>query len=256
MASGTPVSSTPSTAGSPVSKATRIGGQPTEPVLGETEALLGDTNPANKPPAAKPPEPSKTGPDKGDLNHFRFCFELRLPNCGNALWPPTQELLRGRWSLLEAKGGGPVNAAFAKMPDLPGLCIEVDTRGRRARIFDPLSQDTESAKRRLEEASLMVKHLNGSNQGSAPTREYEQLSDNEIKLWCYWSRRYELAGNLKMVKGSIPTELEMNEMPGLIPANLNDPARTDGEFREPLKPVKPKGQNGILEDLVIDPDYV
>ena len=150
----------------------------------------------------------------------------------NLMWPLTQDVLRGWWKMLNLIGAEVTEEFTQRVPDLPGIRIEISATKKMARIFDPLAT--------VEHASTLVR-LNSVAKHSTifgfslvepeKTREFQLLSQTDLKTWLYWARRVVDAKHAVIVSGKLGTLAEIEALPGKTRIGLgNSSGRT--QFRE------------------------
>jgi hypothetical protein len=168
----------------------------------------------------------------------------------NFIFGPTQDYLRGRWLKANLHGPDEIPQEIELLGDVPGMCIELDPRTRKGRIFDALRLPKNAMV--LEKvASAHESNWNQKNMGPEKDREFDfrlgRDPDTEIKTWAYYMRRMldgtvydrDRKGNVigggpqaRIVEGSLPTLEEIDEWPGKIRTNLFDPSPIKKKFRE------------------------
>lgn len=137
----------------------------------------------------------------GDRNNARF------------RWPIGDRILRGWWKKANlAKTES--DDRFAPMPDLPGLRLRVSGLHRSAEIRDPLASP--GAEKVLLKAKAIIKICFNEDQGTEDPQQFADLTDSEIKEYCYWTRRMLDAEQCEVVTGTVPEMDEIRKMPGKI----------------------------------------
>lgn len=148
------------------------------------------------------------------------------------------------------------------MPDLPGLCLLVNTSKRIIRRFDPLA-DPDNAKllRRAQRVGLAVMGTKYTPE-KAKTWKERSADDNTIKSFCFWVLRLRDAGHVTIVKGRIPEWDEIRQLPGVIQLGTYDTKAMavrgvpDDAIRY-VKPVENEEEEGLSEEYMEEiPDPV
>ena len=121
---------------------------------------------------------------------------------------------RGRWSnrnLKEITSGQAPD--MTRLPDLPGICIALDVKGRLLRAVDPLGfpENAET----LKYAVGILKASNFGEMGPWPTSVKQALTDTEIKSALWEMFQMVENGSAMVVSGDMPSrEHILKEMPG------------------------------------------
>jgi len=134
--------------------------------------------------------------------------------------------VRGAWSVAtlhnREEGGRDLGAVMSGMPAIPGLRMAVDPRAGTAVLFDPLSDDEELRERitRVLNRSVVLKTRETIK--AVKDQEFE-LNDDQLKTLCIelvrkcTGRACGVHGvhlSAKLVKGDLPTEEQIGQMPG------------------------------------------
>jgi len=122
-------------------------------------------------------------------------------NC-KVLWPPTNVELRGKWEKARLRGN-PLDDPFSGSPDFPGLMVRVN--GRTATIRDPLNE--KRLAKTLKALQDVWKPV--GNFGPDKDRKYDNLTDSELKNWCYWARRLVDSKFATLISGRLPAMTEI-----------------------------------------------
>ncbi len=159
----------------------------------------------------------------------KFGMEFALPRNGNAYWPLTLETLRGRWESSYVSGQSPseqIGRLHQSFPVIRGVCIEVDTVKRRARIFDPYAPGEEEADK-WEKLNLLVESVPVAGKlGMEPMRSVEtkEMSADQLKDWMYQCRKHIEGGKAIPLTGKgyreWPSLDDVKKMPGKCRANF------------------------------------
>lgn len=132
--------------------------------------------------------------------------------------------VRGQWSLTslfsrKGIGGRDVGSAMSAMPDTPGIRLKVSPRQRKALFYDPLERDPRLLER-INAVRARAQSIGSANKTSVQESPYE-LDDDQMKTLCLEIVAKQKDGEIHAItKGRLPTETELEEMPGL---QLNDP---------------------------------
>lgn len=167
------------------------------------------------------PPVTPSGSDKAEKKvrgpAFAFCVEFAGSNNENILCPVDNHVCRGRWSRKNlVRRGAQSDGEFAAMPDLPGLCVVVNTGKRVIRRFDPLADpDNEKLLKRAQRIALAVTGTKMAPEKAKTWRE-RAADDNTLKTFCFWVLRLKDAGLVNVVKGRVPEFDEIRKLPGVI----------------------------------------
>ncbi len=165
-----------------------------------------------------------------------FVVEIGDKLNGSHIWPMNQRTLRGTWRNDNVRHLGldteDKYAVMRQMRDMPGMCIQVNTRRRTARIFDPLGEPIN--KELLAHHVSIQKQTEGKTCGPDKPEAYEDLSADEIKTWLYWCRRKLDARQCREVSGSVPEMSEIMSMPGERIRNTSDDNVPDDQRYRPM----------------------
>lgn len=194
---------------------------------------------------------------------FAFLIEFAGPRNENIMCPIDSHPCRGRWSRKNlARTGTQIEGEFNAMPDLPGLCLLVNTGKRLVRRFDPLN-DPDNDKL-LKRAQRVVQAVTGVKMVPEKKKEWRERSadDNTLKTFCFWVLRLRDAGHISVIRGKIPEWEEIKRLPGVIQLKTFDQlagvARgvPDDQIRY-VKPVKDEDEDNDREEYMEEiPDPV
>jgi hypothetical protein len=189
-------------------------------------------------------KPSRGGgvrrdPERDTDNPFggvRFVVEFATVNNNGTLCPITKKLHRGRWTMNNIKSRVP-DDRFARMPDLPGIQILFDGRGRKVQILDPLVTDKYAEVLAL--AQDVMQQFGWPDEPEETDTRTEQTND-QLKEWVYWARRWLDAEQVEVVQGNVPEMSEVEALPGRVEHNnfdlsLNKESFPDAKKRPPYK---------------------
>ena len=181
-------------------------------------------------------EPTKPPMPTANSTKVEFVIEIGDEKNRNVIWPLDNRLLRGRW----VKSNIPpesVGEKIAKIPDLPGVCIRLNSAKRAADIFDPLASPQNKAL--LERAQQATAGVFGPF-GPEELATFDELDNDGIKSWCYWARRLVDAGTARVKRGAVPEMDEIIAMPGRYATNNHDQGVNAERSKEkPDRPYKP-----------------
>jgi hypothetical protein len=166
-------------------------------------------DPPAQPPPGRRPRPGTARPP---LPWGEVTVEVDNALCRNILWGPNQMTLRARWDWARVPRNL-TSEKLAKMPNIPGLQIVVNTRDRLARIIDPLGfRDNQQLARQVFavwEQAFQEKRC------VVPTWERRGLSDDDVATWLYWLGRELEAKHVVLISGRVPPLPEIAEvLPG------------------------------------------
>lgn len=135
-----------------------------------------------------------------ELPSVSCTLEVDDGRCGNFLWNPTLEVLRGRISRYNTPGNSLPNR-FMHVPDIFGMRLWIDVVSRRCSIYDPYSLP--SLEPQLKAINDALKPL-GQYLQVAATRNYTNASQNELATFLYHAVHGVECGVLKVIDGSLP----------------------------------------------------
>lgn len=159
------------------------------------------------------PKPTQPESHSNLVNQISFTVEVADQWNRNAKWPLDERVLRGRWSRDNVVHDVD-DERFRGMPDLPGLLIHVEGRGRRAAITDPMANP---ANREVsDKVSKIIANAQMGSMGPEPDYTVENLSNDDLKSWCYWVRRMLDNKQLRIHRGTVPSMDEISRMPGKV----------------------------------------
>ncbi len=199
------------------------------PLTGDSGSSSGSTpSPGSDPTRSE--RPSERATSRGDGHRFiiefgdgTYCRNFTISSA-----PFQGMIVRGAFSLSalsrRPEGMRDVGQHATRLPDLPGLRLAVDTRGRRVGVFDPLGPDADKygregdAKRgaeTLDRFNSAVKNIPGFNNkyGPVATSEHE-LDDDQLKTILLEMRQKLDEHCISVVVGTFPTKAEIEDMPG------------------------------------------
>lgn len=152
-----------------------------------------------------------------------FTVELGDDNNRSITLSCLRQRCRGRWSIstLHARpqGGRDVGQAMSAMPDVPGIRVHVDGRSNSYRLYDPLWDDP-SLLDRINNVARRAR-LSGASVPFAPVEEVTAKADDDLfKTLVDELVRKVKDGQARVVEGKLPTERQIEQLPGRL---LNDP---------------------------------
>jgi hypothetical protein len=187
------------------------------------------------------------GPAKKD-NKFagiQFVIEFASAHNNKTLCPITRREYRGRWVGSNVKNRVP-DDNFSRMPDLPGIRIAFDGTNRRVEILDPL----ELAEYRdiLKDAQDVLRSYPGWGDEPEERDSRTDQTDDELKEWAYWARRWIDNQQAEAIGGSRVPEMDaIMSLPGRVRYNQFDMSgkkesypdmREIPNYRPPVPPKK------------------
>lgn len=140
-------------------------------------------------------------------------IEFGDKNNGQAMFPPLQERMRGRWDPHNLPLGMSMSAELRVVPTIPGVRVRVNTRKMTGELIEPLSfKENEGL---ANEVKKRTKAMSGVAHG--PREEYKRdLDEVEMKSWLYWMWRHVKCGQAFLTGGEVLDENELNKaMPGV-----------------------------------------
>lgn len=141
-----------------------------------------------------------------------FTIEVSSDLCQNVAFPPTKDVLRGRWSKAKVLIGVSSRAELQKIPDIPGIHISLDSIRKVGRIYDIL--DMPENKSLLEAIRKPYAAVTGQEGGPEKEKIYKDMKDNDVKTWAHWMRRLVERGSAVVVSGILPSESQIAKLPG------------------------------------------
>lgn len=136
-----------------------------------------------------------------------YIIEIDAPRNRNVQFAPRKATLRGRWkaSLVATKSSTDALREVSQIEFIPGLCIAVDDKARRLRVFDPLNTTKEGKEIWASLLPILENH-SAVFPVSRPADEvvHENASYNEIKTWLHAMRSFVDAGYARIAEGSMP----------------------------------------------------
>lgn len=177
-------------------------------------------------------ETATVKPGNGGAPAGRFAFTVEMGDSKNRcmVWPLDQRNLRGRWRR-DNIAGVTTDDRFALMPDLPGHCITMDAAKKAAIIFDPLSDPKNE--RILKKAQAVAEAIWGTKCAGDQAVRNDDMSDDEVKTWAYWVRRYLDARQCRVVRGTVPEMAEILALPGRVAHHNFDQGSAAKDKQEP-----------------------
>lgn len=129
--------------------------------------------------------------------------------------------IRGRFSIADMhsqeEGSYNVEGRLASMPAIPGMHLEVSVKEKKARLYDPLSEDSEKGKVRRINAVLKGANMRECQPAEDSTFKFD---DDQLKTLLLELRRMKVSKKLTERKGSrLPSEAEVAKLAG---EELND----------------------------------
>lgn len=170
-----------------------------------------------------PPEskPTTATPAATGIGSFRV--QMGDDKNRNFVWPMDHRLLRGRWSHANIVGVT-MDERFVKMPDVPGILVDVDVDKRILRLMDPLAHPEN--KHLLEKAQAIAQQSFNTKcsfdfqpNGILVRRD---LTNNQLKSVCWYVRRFLDARCCEVVRGRVPSADQCLAMPGSIAVEVYD----------------------------------
>ena len=159
----------------------------------------------------KNPQPVDT---KKRYPSVMFVAEFGDAKNRNFLWNIDQRELRGRWKKSNLPRNSSFDERFAGMPDIPGMVLSLKSDQRRARFYDPLGRPEN--KNILELAKKVCLETFGTKRGPAADIAFDHMTDDDIKSFCYWARRFLDMEQLTVVNGTVPKMDEIRTFPGKV----------------------------------------
>lgn len=131
-----------------------------------------------------------------------------------------QLTVRGRWSIarLMSRSGGFYRGCRAPMPelhgmpDIPGMRMKIIPRTRTAVLYDPLEQDSRLMDR-ISEAGAAAR-LRGLSAWRPNESSEHKLNEHKFKSLVHDLSRLAGKGDLTVLEGEMPTEEQIEDMPG------------------------------------------
>lgn len=179
-----------------------------------------------------------------------FAIEIAGKLNESVMCPIDQQNCRGRWARKNLIGKT-YDGDFAAMPDIPGLCLVVNSARRRVRRFDPLADPQNE--RILKRAQKIGLTTMGVKFVPSKQKLWEEADADVIKTFCYWAMRLIDSGLAEVVNGHVPTWAEIKTMPGTIQMHQFDSKAgairgvPDSEIKY-QKPEKPDGEEEFRGD--------
>ncbi len=145
-----------------------------------------------------------------------FTVEFGDPLCRQIHLQTFQRTLRGSWSnmkLLRAGGGRNLGEVGQSLPDIPGIHCTVDFRASVVEFTDPAPPEVwEDLNRTLQTAPTAIV---GVGQNFGPVNDTSEPVDaHTLKTFTRELLRLVNAEKATVVKGTLPSLEEINELPG------------------------------------------
>lgn len=158
-----------------------------------------------------------------------FSFVIEFQNATNAtiLCPITRRIYRSAWINSNVRGRMP-DDKFSRMPDLPGIQIAVETRGRRVAVVDPLGRPENADI--LSEANAVHRQMSWGAREPDEAAVFQDLPADTFKLWAYWCRRWIDNKDAVLVSGEVPEMRTIERLPGRIEHNQFDASPKRDKF--------------------------
>jgi hypothetical protein len=155
-----------------------------------------------------PAQTERTQPERRSWNEATV--EVWGDLCRNAMFPPTQERVRGRWDPHEMPPGDVSSVGLLQMPVIPGMYVRVNVREKKAAVVDPLSFPENRAL--LDKVSESHHSLFQKRVTSVDPVVRENMNDDDLASWVYWMMRLVQGGSARLIKGELPaTEDEVQK---------------------------------------------
>lgn len=126
-----------------------------------------------------------------------------------AMFPPLQERMRGRWDPHKLPLGMVLSEKLRSVPVIPGVRVRVNTRKMTGELIDPLSLPENAAL--AAEVRTQTKAMTGQAHGPRDGAKRD-LDEIEMKSWLYWCWRHVRCGQafLTPTSDKLLTEDELN----------------------------------------------
>lgn len=181
----------------------------------------------------------------------RFTIEMGDELAHNVFWPMTKQVLRGRWSRMAMIGRGGM-PELLKMPDWPGIRVEVNVATRTARIYDPLAAKDARTEQLVREISPLYAKINGSEGRPWDEQTYPDLNATDLKSWLFWMKRIVVDGKAVEVQCTLPKMEGIESMPGKILIEPMNSSQTALKYKEDIERARELAHNqqlGIKEEV-------
>jgi hypothetical protein len=127
--------------------------------------------------------------------------------------------LRGRCSVSEFMGnaGRTIGDKMAAMPNIPGIRIAVFIPHKKVRIYDPLGENSQEAKRLLDSISRQLRKARQKQSSDTLTPVEERvidLDDDKLKTLVLEIHMHVSKGSMFRHNGEIPSKELIAKMPG------------------------------------------
>lgn len=212
--------------------------------------------------ADEKPVASQPAPARKPFPNIRYAVEFGDIKNRNFVFPLGSKPLRGRWATRNYLPNTTVHEKFQGMPDIPGIVLEVDATTRTVRFLDPLSDPRN--KEALRIASAAYKTAFGEECCGWPEAKLENLSDDELKSYIYWTRRMMDNGSCKVINpgGKVPEMAEIEKYPGLVSfhnfdqgATIEHMKATPRRYLPPILDTAASGSSRVEFRVGEDGDY-
>jgi len=157
-----------------------------------------------------------------------FEIEIATPQNNNVVCAMNNRHLRGRFDMSLIKGRMP-DDRFARCPTIPGVRMQYDGARRVVAFVDPLADPKNRDVTR--EIQAAVQAMGWPKPEPAKAVVYERVSDDHMKEWAYWARRWLDAGQCDVLRGTnVPSMDEIEGLPGRIERNRMDTSQKRERF--------------------------
>jgi hypothetical protein len=136
--------------------------------------------------------------------------------------------VRGRFSKAAMGADAARLGSLAAMPDVPGICLTLNPRDRKAVLFDPLENDPQL----LNQVTAVWRNSNPLHGGGAfgyVKRKELMLGEHQFKTLVIEVYRRHQAGHVRVMKGTMPSWETIESMPG---REIYDPGDTITQRKE------------------------
>lgn len=155
-----------------------------------------------------------------------YTIEIDTGKNNDVYFAPLHKMLRGRFARLNCVplSFPAEDATIKKMPDFPGMVVEIDTDAKRARVIDPLNSEKAKELRGKINTAIHVEAPNAHIRAE-PTVAYKIPKTEDLNGWLLYCRRLVKDGFAKCVNGT-----ELWHVKGKCTVNWDDPNK-DPESR-------------------------
>jgi hypothetical protein len=169
-----------------------------------------------------------------------FEIEFATKQNNSVSCPITRRTYRGRWDNGNVKARV-ADDRFATCPIVPGHRIKFNGKERSVEVYDPLS--TREFRDTLKELKETVRQQFAGTTGEPDESVvYAKLSDDRLKQWCYWARRWLDQGCAERVSGGVPEMDAVEKMPGRVERNTFDTSARRDKFPVEVPQYIPPGK--------------